>query len=124
MNCPGCSEEIYEEELIDGSCPLCGKQVEEDEESFDGEETINEIIEFFENQSETMAINIDQRTEQEREFTLHLPASLLDRLKPKKCETCGRWHIKVGDKRYDVRVEGDEGEVDVSYLCSLCSPDD
>lgn len=121
MKCPGCSEKIHEEELIDGDCPLCGKSIEENDESDYGD-TISEIVEFFENQSETMAINIDQKETRERELVLYVAPSILDRVKPKKCDACGRWHLKFGDKEYSVNIRGDRGRIEVNYLCSLCKP--
>lgn len=122
MECPGCSEEIHEQELIDGECPLCGTAVEGRGGDFDG--AISDIVEFFQEQPDTMAINVERRSTSARELVLHETPSLLDRVKPKKCGTCGRWHVRFGDKRLDVRLDGTEGELDRSYHCRLCEPVD
>lgn len=120
MECPGCSEEIHRQELIDGECPLCGTAVEGDGGEYEG--TISEIVEFFEEQPDTMAINIQQREAASRELVLHEEPGLLDRVRPKRCGTCGRWHLRVGDKRLDVTIEGSEGRMERSYVCRLCVP--
>ncbi len=117
MDCPGCGERIHEEELIDGACPLCGQMVESDRG--EGVETINEIVEMFEG-VEAVAMDIE-RKQTERSFVLHVSPSLLDRIKPKKCSACGRWHLRFGDKEYHVTTDGYEGTLDVKYLCRLCT---
>lgn len=119
MKCPGCSEEIHRQELVDGDCPLCGTTVEDGGE-YEG--TIGEIVEFFEGQSDAMAINVERTEPASRELLLHAPPTALDRVKPKKCGACGRWHVRFGDKRLDVAIEGDEGRLERSYLCRLCVP--
>ncbi|MDY7082117.1 MAG: hypothetical protein SXQ77_06870 [Halobacteria archaeon] len=127
MQCPGCSEEIYEEELINGNCPLCGREIQSDAGQIkegDYGDTISEIVDFFENQSETMAINLDQQRQRERDFLLYVSPSFLDKIKPKKCDACGRWHIKFGKKEFRVKIEGSRGTVDVNYLCQLCKPNE
>lgn len=116
MNCPGCGEKIHEEELIDGACPLCGKVVEDG----DYDDTISEIVDLFEG-AEAMAMSVEQESVQ-RSFVLQVSPSLFDRIKPKKCDACGRWHLKLGRKEYRVEMEGTEGRLEVNYLCSLCSP--
>ncbi|MFP4174252.1 MAG: hypothetical protein ACLFSW_00540 [Halobacteriales archaeon] len=116
MDCPGCGEEIYEEELIDGACPLCG-QVVENGDGYEG--SINEIVEMFES-AEAVAMNVENESV-ERSFVLHASPSLSDRLKPKKCGACGRWHLKFGDKEYQVETDGYEGSLEVRYLCCLCA---
>lgn len=120
MECPGCSEEIHRQELIDGECPLCGTAVEESGGEYEG--TISEIVEFFEEQSDTMAVNVQRTTSTSRELVLHEPPTVMDRVKPKKCGACGRWHVRFGDKRTDVEIEGDEGRLERSYVCRLCVP--
>lgn len=117
MDCPGCGEKIHEEELIDGACPLCGKVVENEEYG----ETISEIVEMFEG-AEAVAMNVETESAQ-RSFVLHVSPTLADRLKPKKCGACGRWHLKFGDKEYHVETDGYEGSLDVKYLCCLCTSD-
>ena len=116
MNCPGCGEKIHEEELIDGACPLCGKVVNDGEY----DDTISEIVELFEG-AEAVAMSVEQDPVQRR-FVLQVSPSLLDRIKPKKCDACGRWHLKLGRKEYHVTMEGREGSLDLKYLCCLCSP--
>lgn len=121
MKCPGCREEIYDEELINGNCPLCGESIEEQEPETTDYETIDKIVSFFESESETMAVNIDQSQKtREREFNLHVTPSFIDKIKPKKCDACGRWHIKFGDKEYKVSLKGDEGKLKIRYYCRLC----
>ncbi|MCX2818485.1 MAG: hypothetical protein ACI9QA_000728 [Methanobacteriota archaeon] len=116
MDCPGCGEKIYEEELIDGACPLCGRDIEDDD-GHDG--SINEIVEMFET-AEAVSMNAE-RESVERSFVLHVSPSLADRLKPKKCSACGRWHLRVGEKDYHVETDGYQGSLDVRYLCRLCT---
>lgn len=115
MDCPGCGEKIHEEELIDGACPLCGKSVESDGK----EDAISEIVEMFEG-AEAVALDIEKERPR-RSFVLHASPSLLDRLKPKKCGACGRWHLKFGDKELHIEVEGHEGTVERKYICCLCT---
>ena len=116
MNCPGCGEKIHEEELIDGACPLCGQMVEDGEY----DDTISEIVDLFEG-AEAMAMSVEQESVQ-RSFVLRVSPSLLDKVKPKRCDACGRWHLKLGRKEYHVEMDGREGRLEVNYLCSLCSP--
>jgi hypothetical protein len=115
MDCPGCGEEIHEEELIDGACPLCGQMVEGDEY----DDSIAEIVEMFEG-AEAVAMNVENKPTN-RKFVLHVSPSLIDRLKPKKCAACGRWHLKLGDKEYRIEMENGEGSLDVRYICCLCT---
>jgi len=115
MDCPGCGEKIHEEELIDGACPLCGHAVED--EGYDG--SISEIVEMFEG-AEAVAMSVENESV-ERSFVLHASPTLLDRLKPKRCGACGRWHIRFGDKEYHVETDGREGSLDIRYLCRLCT---
>lgn len=117
MNCPGCGEKIHEEELIDGACPLCGHVVEEGEY----DDTISEIVELFEG-AEAVAMSVEQDSVQ-RSFVLRVSPSLADKVKPKKCDACGRWHVKLGSKEYHVTMDGGEGRLDRKYLCGLCSVD-
>lgn len=118
MECPGCSEEIHREELIDGECPLCGEPVQGGGDEHAG--AISEIVEFFDEQPETMAVNVQQRPAESRELVLHETPTLLDHLRPKRCDVCGRWHLAVGDKRVEVTLEGDEGRLERQFLCQLC----
>jgi hypothetical protein len=115
MDCPGCGEEIHEEELIDGACPLCGQEV--NDSGYDG--TISEIVEMFEG-AEAVAMNVESESVG-RSFVLHVSPSVSDRLKPKKCGACGRWHLRFGDKEYHVETDGYEGSLEVRYLCRLCT---
>ena len=115
MDCPGCGEKIHEEELIDGACPLCGKVVEDD--GYEG--SISEIVEMFEG-AEAVAMSVENEPV-ERSLVLHASPSLADRVKPKKCGACGRWHLRFGDKEYHVETDGQEGSLKVRYLCRLCT---
>lgn len=122
MNCPGCGEKIHKEELIDGSCPLCGVDVESEREGDTSkQDPISEIVELFEG-AEAMAVNMEEQSV-ERSFVLHVSPSTADKLKPKKCGACGRWHVKFGDKEYQVSMEGGEGELERRYICRLCTSD-
>ncbi|MDY6775223.1 MAG: hypothetical protein SV253_03980 [Halobacteria archaeon] len=132
MNCPGCGEEIYEEELIDGDCPLCGETVRqgqsteaelptETETEAETEEALERIVGFFEGGTDSLLDPVED-TESKRRYVLEVPPSILDRLRPKRCDACGRWHLKIGRKEYDVLLEGNTGEVDVTYYCVLCEP--
>ncbi len=120
MKCPGCQEKVHEEELVDGSCPLCGEDIKGS--SNDYGDTINEIVSFFEDEPNAMAINIEQGKGLSREMTLHKEPTLFDRVKPKKCSACGRWHIRFGDKQLELEMKGSEGEISVDYYCILCEP--
>lgn len=118
MDCPGCGEEIHRAELIDGECPLCGVSVADDEE-----EMLEEIADMFGGEPEAVALGRSREVERSRRMVLHVSPSLLDEVKPKRCAACGRWHLKFGDKEYQITMEGDEGTVDVEYICSLCNAD-
>ncbi|MFB6284897.1 MAG: hypothetical protein ABEK59_13375 [Halobacteria archaeon] len=126
MNCPGCSEEIYEDELIDGVCPLCGEKVERHEPKKlpEGrEQTVNEILDMFEDDVETVAMTVETE-ETTRDLTISLEPGFWERVLPKKCAACGRWHLRVGEKNYEIEIEGDEGSLAKEYLCRLCTPVD
>ncbi|MFP4632187.1 MAG: hypothetical protein ACLFMT_01965 [Halobacteriales archaeon] len=118
MECPGCGERIYRQELIDGECPLCGVSVERESEYDDA---LDEIADLFDPSSETMAVNVDQERDVRRRLVLHVEPTLLDRVRPKRCSACGRWHLRFGDKEYRVVVEGDEGHIERGYICSICT---
>ncbi|XGI84323.1 hypothetical protein ACEU6E_03495 [Halorutilales archaeon Cl-col2-1] len=133
MNCPGCGEEIYEEELIDGDCPLCGETVRHDQTGRElpteteaeaepkTEEALERIVGIFEGGTDSLLDPIED-TESKRRYVLEVPPSILDRLRPKRCDACERWHLKIGRKEYDVLLEGNTGEVDINYYCVLCDP--
>lgn len=118
MDCPGCGEEIHRAELIDGECPLCGVVVAGEEE-----ELLEEISEMFAGEPEAMAVGVDVEASRRRQMVLHVEPSLLDRVKPKRCAACGRWHLKFGDKEFQITLEGDEGRLETEYLCILCTAD-
>ncbi|MDY6764344.1 MAG: hypothetical protein SV377_01440 [Halobacteria archaeon] len=120
MKCPACGERVYSQELIDGDCPLCGASIEDPNEG----DTIEKIVGFFESESETMMMNMDQDQTPTQELVLHVPPSFSDRVKPKKCAACGRWHIKFGDKEYQIKLQGNEGEININYYCKLCETTD
>ncbi len=118
MDCPGCGEKIHRAELIDGECPLCGEAV-----AGEDEEMLEEIAEMFGGEPETVAVGVDVESRGSRRMVLHVSPSFADRVKPKRCAACGRWHLKFGDKEYKVTLEGDEGSLEVEYVCGLCTPE-
>ena len=121
MNCPGCSEEIYREELIDGACPLCGEQINEDSRKTERrKQKVNEILDMFEGDIEAVAMTAEP-SETSRELTIESQPGILDKILPKKCSVCSRWHIRVGEKIYEVEIKGDSGTLTKKYICRLCS---
>ncbi len=118
MDCPGCGERIHREELIDGECPLCGKIVRGES---DEKEMLEEINEMFGGDPEALAVGVSSEAAGSRRMVLHVSPSLADRVKPKRCAACGRWHLKFGDKEYKVDLEGTEGTLEIEYICGLCN---
>jgi len=140
--CPGCHEEVFLDELVSGKCPLCGCSLEEFEEAFGEFEGIIErsdlswlifnyfvfkqfvdlgvppqqIMSFVTSYEE----NADKPVEDwaKTDFTLEIPMGRWDRIRPKRCATCGKWYVSGGRKV----IEGDmrRPKVAVKYMCGGC----
>ena len=51
-------------------------------------------------------------------FTLEVPMTILDRIRPKQCSRCNRWFLRGGKKQ----ISGDmrRTALDTRYVCSRC----
>ena len=140
--CPGCQEEVFLDELVGGKCPLCGCSLEDFDEAFGEYEGIldrsdlswlifnyfvfkkfvdlgvppHQIMEFV----ATYELNAEKPPEEwtKTEFSLELPVTFLDRIRPKRCAKCGRIFFSGAKKR----ITGDmrHTNVYIQYLCERC----
>ena len=119
--CPACREEVYLDELVKGRCPLCGCTLEELD---DGESVSEELIErcdfswlvfnyFIFKKFDEMGVSpvqimqflanyeepcVQNFTGTETAFEFELPSRFIDRVRPKRCGSCGRIYIRGGKK--------------------------
>jgi hypothetical protein len=140
--CPGCHEEVFLDELVGGKCPLCGCSLEEFEDSFGDFEGVIErsdlswlifnyfvfrqfadlgvapqqIMDFINIYGENAEKPSDEM--KQTAYSLEIRMKAFDRIRPKKCHTCGRWFIAGGRKK----VEGDmrRPELAIRYTCDRC----
>ena len=140
--CPGCQEEVFLDELVGGKCPLCGCSLEDFDEAFGEYEGIldrsdlswlifnyfvfkkfvdlgvhpHQIMEFV----ATYEQNAEKPPEEwaKTEFSLELPVTFLDRIKPKRCAKCKRIFFYGAKKR----ITGDmrHTNVNIQYVCDRC----
>ncbi|MDD1710285.1 MAG: hypothetical protein LUQ37_05185 [Methanoregulaceae archaeon] len=139
--CPGCREEVYLEELVKGRCPLCGCEFEEFETQ---ENEIEEFIDrsdlpwlvfnyfifkrFIEIGASPMQImqfvatfndqDLQGTTKPDTTFMLQVPMQIIDRVRPKRCATCGKIFFFGGRKMAagDLAVPG----LTYRYYCHRC----
>ena len=140
--CPGCQEEVFLDELVGGKCPLCGWSLEDFDEAFGEYEGIldrsdlswlifnyfvfkkfvdlgvppHQIMEFV----ATYEQNAEKPPEEwvKTEFSLELPVTFLDRIKPKRCARCKKIFFYGAKKR----IAGDmrHTNVNIQYVCDRC----
>ncbi|HOH81155.1 MAG TPA: hypothetical protein PLS25_05965 [Methanoregulaceae archaeon] len=140
--CPGCREEVYLEELVKGRCPLCGCEFEE----FDTQDTeIEDYVDrsdlpwlvfnyflfkrFLEIGASPVQIMQFVATFNDQDLTgsngkpdtifqFQVPMQILDRIKPKRCATCGKIFFARGRKvaTGDLAAPG----LTYRYYCSRC----
>lgn len=120
--CPGCREEVYLEELVEGCCPLCGSSFDEIEIQravFDDLPARSEIswmvFQFFlYRRLEALgaepgavlelitrlegSMNGDGEECTTETFEIELPTPFIQRFLPKKCSRCGRIYILGGQR--------------------------
>jgi ribosomal protein S27E len=140
--CPGCREEVYLDELVKGRCPLCGCTLEDFE---DGQGEMEEFIDrcdfswlvfnyFIFKKFDEMGVSplkIMQYVSgyedpclrnvpglQNTSFEFDVPFTFMDRIRPKRCEKCGKLFITGGKKI----VSGDLSDpgFTFSYHCRKC----
>ena len=140
--CPGCQEEVFLDELVGGKCPLCGCSLEDFDEAFGEYEGILDrsdlswlIFNYFvfkkfvdlgvpPHQIMEFVATYEQKAEKppeewaKTEFSLELPVTFLDRIKPKRCAKCQRIFFYGAKKR----ITGDmrHTNVNIQYVCDRC----
>jgi len=140
--CPGCQEEVFLDELVGGKCPLCGCSLEDFDEAFGEYEGILDrsdlswlIFNYFvfkkfvdlgvpPHQIMELVATYEQNTEKPPEewtktdFSLELPMTFLDRIKPKRCARCKKIFFYGAKKR----IAGDmrHTNVNIQYVCDRC----
>lgn len=138
FECPRCSECINDEELIEGKCPICGwyndiKPKKVLKLSYDA---LTLFYEFVSSVQESVHLSVDEYPHyssksastltvndfgnQEMQCNFKLIPNFMDAIKPKKCSTCGRLHLKLGGKVLKVLVTRDVGNHRIVYLCDRC----
>ncbi len=140
--CPGCQEEVFLDELVGGKCPLCGCSLEDFDEAFGEYEGIldrsdlswlifnyfvfkkfvdlgvppHQIMEFV----ATYEQNAEKTPEEwtKTDFSLELPVTFLDRIRPKRCAKCQTIFFHGAKKR----ITGDmrHTNVNIQYICDRC----
>ena len=134
--CPGCHEEVYLEELVEGRCPLCGFSVDDLVEGGEPGELIDHPVLvklmaqyfFFKKLDQLGAspgnilevITAFGETEgKESNFSLEVPVGRLDFLAPKRCAGCGRIFFRTGKKtiRGDLMHPG----LTIASFCRRCA---
>ncbi|MDT8357261.1 MAG: hypothetical protein RQ758_02015 [Methanomicrobiaceae archaeon] len=133
--CPGCQEEVYIEELVEGRCPLCGFSVDEiAEEGFSGEVIDRSDIAmlmaqyfFFKKldrlgagpgQILQVITSLLEAGEKESIFSLEIPVGRFEGFSPKRCNKCGRLFFRRGKKMVTGDLE--RPDLSISYLCRRC----
>jgi len=138
--CPGCSEEVFLDELVRGKCPLCGCVLEEFEDQRNEMEEYVERGDFswlvfnyfiFKRFDELGAsplqvmqliagldeccATIGEGEIPRTRFDFELPMRFLDMIKPKRCARCGKVFFMGGRKI----LSGDLSRpgFGISYLC-------
>ncbi|MHC1626537.1 MAG: hypothetical protein ACXQTG_05190 [Methanoculleaceae archaeon] len=143
MTCPFCREEIYLEELVGGRCPLCGNELD----GYDGDSE-NEIGPEVEVPAAAwlycilrrysalgaspsdlfdLAITLDEMAEDGLDtagngiFTINVRMTLIDRIRPKKCDRCGRIFFRGGEKWATASFQS--SGITITYRCPRCCGD-
>jgi len=139
--CPGCQQEVFLEELVSGRCPLCGCELEDTEDVCEGFDDVIDrsdlawllfhyfLYRKFEalGASPVQTLSLISRCEgafsgdttpRETTYELEVPMTLGDRIRVKRCTSCGRLFLFGGKKRIsgDLARAGDE----VRYTCRDC----
>jgi len=142
--CPGCREEVYIEELVGGECPLCGSSVSdvdasEEEIQFDDSIERSELSwlvlqyflfrKFLEYGAHPLQVyrllsKIDEEGDcpvvpgESTRYELDADLSIMERILPKRCTTCGQFILFGGAKK----IIGDLviGDMEIAYHCSEC----
>jgi hypothetical protein len=139
--CPGCQQEVFLEELVSGRCPLCGCDLEDTEEVCEGFDDVIDRSDlawllfhyFLYRKFEAMGASPVQTlslinrcegafsgdtTPRETAYELDVPMALGDRVRLKRCSSCGRLFLFGGKKRIsgDLARAGDE----IRYTCRNC----
>ena len=134
--CPGCQEEVYLEELVEGRCPLCGISVDEiaEEGSFgdgiDRSDIALLMAQYFffrkldrlgagPGQILQVITSLPEPGEGEGSFSLEIPVGRFEVFFPKRCNECGRLFFRTGKKM----VTGDLEHPDLSifFVCRRCT---
>lgn len=135
--CPSCREEIYLEELVGGRCPLCGWSLEDDEcqdefRTDGGPVAWNYcILRQFSALGVSpadlldLALRLEEAAEGDldgdRTYTLCVRMTARDRIRPKKCDRCGRIFVAGGEKRATGSFRSPD--IATSYRCPGCTGD-
>jgi hypothetical protein len=134
--CPGCNEEVYMEELVEGMCPLCGFSVDDLAEGGESGEIIDRsdlamlMAQYFffkkldrlgasPGQIMHVITKLGEAGRRESDFSLELPVGMLDRIRLKRCEKCGGFFFRTGKKM----VKGDlmRPGLFISFFCRRCT---
>lgn len=140
FGCPGCGDEVYVEELVEGRCPLCGEVCGPSRPGEYGSspyasdvgrwliarKAADGLVEYgvrspgaADEVARSLLDTLDPYTLGEdfavRRFRWKCGAGIRDYLRPKSCTFCRERHFLVGAKLLDGVMEIDpaEGEVDI-----------
>jgi len=135
--CPSCREEIYLEELVEGRCPLCGWSLDDDgcQDEFPGDATpvawsycvLRQFSALGVSPADLLdlALRLEEGAEGDLDddcsYTFCVRMTLGDRIRPKKCDRCGRLFIAGGEKR--VTGSFRSPDISTSYRCPGCTGD-
>ena len=139
LQCPSCYERIDREELINGRCPICRWRYEEtlwqvhevDANLFMQFCQLVENIEdtFGNSASSGICLSygsdigheiLKERAGTKIQYSFNLNASRMDKLKLKKCISCGRRHVKTGSKLLRVQIFAQKTTHKIIYKCAKC----
>jgi hypothetical protein len=141
--CPGCREEVYLEELVEGCCPLCGSSFDEIElqravfEELPARSEMSwmvfqfflyrrlealgaepgAVLELVSRLEESM--NGDGEEHSTEPFEIELPTPITHRIIPKKCSRCGRLYMLGGRRLAICNLK--TPVVSTGYCCPDCS---
>lgn len=139
LECPSCYERINREELINGRCPICRWRHEETLWQDEVEATLfAQFCRLVENIEDTLDSRtssdsrpryrsgigyevLEGRTGNKTQYSFDLSASTVDKIKLKKCASCGKRHVKTGSKLLQVRIFAQKTTHQVIYKCPKCA---